>query len=442
MGERTIIMSRTDISIGLLGFGTVGSGVFKLLNENKDTIAAKYGFNCSVKKILVRNPNKKRPVRIPKRLLARNIHDIISDRNIDVVIEVIGGRDPAKKYITEALSSGKHIITANKVLMGNAGVSLIKNARRHERFLGFSAAITGCHQFCSTIENSVMITALEGILNSTSNYILTEMAQGSDFQEALIKAQQEGYAEADPSEDIDGDDTFYKLIILVVLAFGRFLDRRNVKVKGIRDITKEDIEFSRRLGYVVKLIGRAEKYDDGKIEAWVEPCLVAAGEVMASINGINNGIQVHDAIRGLQAMSAYGAGAQATSMAIFKDLMEMARNSKIIWPSDVLTGRNVKYVYPNQRYGRYYVRFNADNTPGVLAGITKVLAQHNINISDISQHAQNDQKHVPVVAICGRTQELNLMKALDKIASQAGIIGKARLIRVLDPLINYASLAA
>ena len=426
-------MSHTRIGVGLLGFGTVGSSVYEFLRQHADMISAKYDCSFEVRKVLVRNPKKKRRVALPARLATGDVKNVLNDETIDVVVEAVGGVDPTRKYLLEAIRARKHVVTANKELMANCGNRLVQKARQHGVFLGFRGAITGCHQFCEAIENSVMIESIEGVFNSTSNYILTEMADGLPFDEALAGAQARGYAEADPSNDVDGKDTVHKLVILATLAFGRFLDGRRIPTQGISHVTKEDVAFAKRLGYAVRLLGHAGEHGAGRIEAWVRPCLVPLDRGMGLVNGINNGIIVHDSLRGESGMIAHGAGGEATAMAIFTDLLAMARGANIVWPATANTNTVSSYVTSDSVPRCYFLRCLARNRPGVLATITKALGRHGINITHVDQRAgAAQQSPVPVLILCGPTSERELRRALKEAQAKPDILSDIHCFMVAE----------
>jgi homoserine dehydrogenase len=426
-------MSSTKFGVALLGFGTVGTGVYNLLEQQTKQIQEKYGFGFEVRKILVRDPDKRgRFTSIPKKLLAKNIDEILSDQSIDVVVEVMGGENPAKGYIIDALKAGKHVITANKRLCGSHGESLVSKARQYGKFFGFAAAVTGFHQFCPSIVNSVTIKSVVGIFNGTSNYILTRMEEGLSGNDALHEAQVKGYAEADPSEDIDGLDTRNKLIVVSRLAFGKFLSVKDIDASGIRNISKIDMEFASELGYTIKLLGISRR-ENNTVHAVVCPCLVPKKDSLASVKGVNNGIKVYDELRGVQGMAVAGAGSNPTSMAIFSDLISMAKGDQILWPAPSAVNQNLKYS-KSEWPSKYYLRIQVANQPGVLAKVSKAFGKSGINIADVLQKADKGDvklRDVPIVLVCGPTIERNVQQALRSI--KAITLASPVLIRVEDP---------
>lgn len=429
-------MSNVHIGIGLLGFGTVGVGLYSLLQKRGKGLQAEYGVDFEIKRILVRNPKKSRVVSIPKNLLSSSFDDFINDKSIDVIVEVMGGEKPAEEYILSALKAGKSVITANKSLMAISGEKLVARARQYSQYFGYFAAVTGSHQFCGNIANSVLIKSLAGVFNSTSNFILTRMHEGNlSFEEALKEAQVNGYAEADPAADVDGIDTCNKLVILSRLAYGIFLDRDKIPVKGIRNVSKLDMFYAKQLGYNIKLLGISRPMPDGKIEARVCPCFVPLAHPLASVRGIENGLQVHDEFRGVQTIIAEGAGANPTAAALMRDLLALAKKEPIVWTAQSREHSTFKYAKPHSTVRKFYVRLDAENKPGVLASISKVFAKHGINITRVIQdESPGGASLAPVVIMCSPTEEKNIIKALGDIEALKVVAAAPQFVRVEDAL--------
>ncbi|NIA07519.1 MAG: homoserine dehydrogenase [Actinobacteria bacterium] len=406
-------MSISEFGVALLGFGTVGAGVYKLLHEGATDIQNSYPYKFTVRKVLVRDPEARRYVNIPKGLLAPNIDDILKDESIDIVVEAIGGIDPARSYIVESLKAGKDVVSANKKLFGKYGEKLSAEALRYGHFLGFAGAVTGFHQLCSSIINSVMIKSFSGVLNGTSNYVLTQMENGLPFEEALNKARANGYAEEDPSEDINGLDTRSKLVIATRLAFGKFLSEDDICVDGIKNITDLDIKFAKELGFAIKLLGLSHRVGEDKLYAVVGPHLVRLGQPLASVDGVKNGIQVFDQLRGIFGLVASGAGSEPTAMAIFTDLISIAKREHSLWPAREKNSRLKLAKSPP--VCQYYLRLQLRNKAGVLAKVTKELGKEEINIEQITQRDQDDGAIVPVVIMCGPTEKKRIDRAIKRL---------------------------
>ena len=415
-------MASKDFGVAILGFGTVGSGVYELLHGAALPIEAKYAVRFHVHKILVRRPGAIRAKPVPPGLLAKGISEILADPRVDVIIEVMGGESPAREHILESLKAGKHVITANKKLLGACGDTIAEQARAAGRFLGFSGAITGCHQLCPSIARSVMIRSLMGIFNGTSNYILTQMEAGQSFAGALAEAQRRGYAEADPTEDVDGIDSRNKLAIMTKLAFGKLLDPREIPTTGIRQLSATDMTFARELGFSIKLLAVSRMLEGNRLYASVRASLVPLEDPLAGVQGAHNGIQIYDALRGAQAMLAPGAGSQPTAMAVFHDLISLARGEPNLWPPPTTRDRAepihlVKVPSP----GEYYVRMNAKNRPGVLAAITRIFAQGQINLANVLQKGAAGAATIPVVLLSGPVEEAAINTAVKKIEATGDV---------------------
>lgn len=420
-------MSNTRFGVALLGLGTVGGGVYELLKNQIGDIESKYGFQFEVCKVLVRDLQKSRNVE--SKLLTTNFQDILDDPQVDVVIEVMGGVSPAKEYVIGALRSGRHVITANKALMGAFGDKLIERARFQDRFFGFSAAVTGFHQFVPSIVKSIMITELMGIFNGTTNYILTKLSQ-KPFEEVLAEAIKLGYAEADHTNDTEGYDTRNKLVVASKLAFGVFLDLENIPVTGIRNITKEDVLYADELGFVIKLLGVSRIVEGNKLAAYVAPALLPKSDPLAPVNDVNNGILVRDEFRGgIQGMIAAGAGKCPTAMAVFSDLLSMARGEKTLWPEASLSRRNLKFT-KNQAPSLFYVRVDVPNQPGVLSSVSKHFARNGLNIIDVIQRTRVEASAASIVFMMGPAKLKAIQKVLDELVESKVVIGKPVMLRV------------
>jgi len=420
-------MSNTKYGLALLGCGTVGSGVYDLLTRQGADIEAKYGFQFDVRKILVRDSKKLRSIK--PQLLTTDFNEIINDSKIDVVVEVMGGEMPAKEYVTAALRSGRHVITANKALMGAFGERLVEKARSHNLFFGFSAAVTGFHQFVPSIVKSMMITELTGIFNGTTNYILCKLAHKS-FDEALRDAQALGYAEADHTNDTEGHDTRNKLVVASKLAFGVFLPSKDIPVIGIKDITQEDIAHAADLGYVIKLLGVSRVVED-RLTSYVAPSLLPQNDPLATVHDVNNGILIRDQLaNGVQGMIAAGAGKGATAKAIFSDLLGLARGEKTLWPEASSYGRNLKFTAKNNLAALFYVRVNVDNQPGVLATVSKRFAREGLNIIEVSQKAHVGSSTASIVFLMGPARQKVIEKILDGLVEAKIAVSKPLMLRV------------
>jgi len=432
-------MSSTTYGVALLGFGTVGRGVYDLLHSKAAfPIQQKHGVDFKVRHILVRNPKNPKYADIPEAMFAKDISTITKDEGVDIVIEVMGGIEPAKDYILAALKSGKAVITANKALMAKSGDEIATRAKEHDRYLGYSAAITGAHQLAESVANSVMVRSLRGVFNGTSNYILTRMEEEDlDFEFVLKEAQEAGYAEMDPSADVDGFDTLHKLVLLTNLAFGVFVDESEIHTSGIRHVQKRDVKMAGELGYKIKLVGETQLNGEGKLESQVGACLIPREDLLSRARGINNAIEVDDRFRGLQGMIAEGAGAEPTAMAIYSDLVNFLRGKSVLWPT-VKGGDAPKVSTKKKLREKFYLRLEVKNSPGTLALVSKELSRHAINIGSVFQPEADDAAETAeLVLTCGPTVRGNLESALKDVAELDEVIGEPfflPIIKTTDPL--------
>ena len=423
-----------NITVGLFGLGTVGSGVAELLQKQGPELERKYGVNIRLKKIVVREVNKSRSLKIDHNLLSDNPRDILDDPEINTVIEVIGGVCPAREYILEALKQGKHVITANKAVLAVDGAAIFRQAIKSQTYLGFRAAVTGFQDIIQRLSSAISIRHLAGVFNGTCNYILTEMErQQKPLEQVLAQAQAQGYAEEDPSLDIDGWDTTDKLAILCILAFGCSIRRHDIYTEGIRRVTLEDIRFAAELGYRIKLLGIAG-FDGQKLSVRVHPCLLPHDNMLARLEGVENGLQIDDELRGPGGFSAPGAGKYPTASAIMFDIINVATRNPVYFPRQF---RQLPLQKMDELESEYYLRVNALNTPGILEKIAGVFRRHDINIMSVLQLKGIDRgrgKIIPLVIMVDRSKERNVQKAVQRIQRLEVIQGTPSLIRVQESL--------
>ena len=363
----------TTLNIGLAGLGTVGGGLVRLLSENAEEIRARSGCDFNLKAVAVRNPNRKRDLPEGVRLTTDPM-TLADDPDIDVVIELMGGIDTAKELITRSLAKGKQVVTANKALLAEEGESLFRLADEKGATLLYEASVAGGIPIVQTLKESLTgnrITSLEGILNGTGNYILSEMtSKGVNFAPALAEAQEKGYAEADPTLDIDGFDTAHKLVLLIRLAWGVDYPYTKMPIEGIRNLDKMDIDFAREFGYRIKLLGRA-RMRDGKLEAGVFPTLVNHTYLLARVGGAYNAVRVEGNAVGSLFLHGLGAGSLPTASAVLGDLISIARqNNKLNsgFVKQVLPQADI--LPPEEACSTYYMRFMVKDDPGVLRDLS------------------------------------------------------------------------
>jgi len=433
------------LKVGLAGLGTVGASVVRLIERQREALEARCGRPIEVVAVTARSRNKRRDVDVGGFRWAADAVALAGDREIDVFVEVIGGEsDPAKRAVEAALSAGKSVVTANKALLARHGVALAALAEQHHVALNFEAAVAGGIPIVKTLREGLVgnsLTRIYGILNGTCNYILTRMERENlSFARALEEAQQLGYAEADPSFDIEGHDTAQKLAILASLAFGTRVDPGAVYVEGIASITPEDLRAADDLGYRVKLLGVAVKTENG-IEQRVHPTMVPKGSAIAQVMGVTNAVTVDaDAVREITLVGP-GAGGEATASAVVSDIADIARGVRTApfgRPSARLAGVEKA---PMQRHeGGYYIRMLAVDKPGTAARIATCFAEESISLESIMQRHFGPRplggedpsaaRPVPVILITYATTEDAVRRALAKVEAERVIEGKPQLIRI------------
>ncbi|MDD2482604.1 MAG: homoserine dehydrogenase, partial [Lutispora sp.] len=321
-------MKKDKIKIGILGFGVVGTGTYRVLTENFEAIKKQVGAEIVVEKILMRDMSKKRLIDVPDRMVTTKPEDILENSDIDIVVELMGGEEPAYSYIMRALENGKHVVTANKELMAKKGSSILEKADNNGLSFGFEASVCGGIPIIRAFKRSLCtdkVKRIMGIVNGTTNYILTKMTQeGSGYEDVLKEAQAKGYAEADPTADVEGYDAAYKMAILSSIGFHTKLDINMIRREGISGVSKSDILYGKDLGWTIKLLGIAQEID-GKLEVAVSPVMLPAEHPLALVNGVNNAVFVNSEAVGELMFYGPGAGQMATGNSVASDIMEIAR---------------------------------------------------------------------------------------------------------------------
>jgi homoserine dehydrogenase len=391
-------MTPSTIGIGLAGCGTVGTGVIRILERNRRLIAARTGEKVSfeVHRILVRDTSKTRHESVDHELLTTDWQALVDDPAVQVVVELIGGTDTAFDIVAAALRAKKPVVTGNKALLAERGVELFALSREHDTPIHFEAAVAGGIPIIKAVGESLVgnrIHSLTGIINGTSNYILERMSEaGLDYETALAEAKELGYAEADPTLDVNGWDAAHKAILLAILAYGFPIDPDDVYVRGIEQVRPIDIEFAKRLGYVVKLLAIVREHDDGAVELRVQPSFIAHSHILASVNGVFNAISVQADGAGDSLYYGRGAGEEPTASSVVADLVEAAR--AIGHPPGhrgfLPYRENGRLVPIEETSTAFYVRFDVTDRPGVIAEIARVLADHQIGISGTNSPVNPD----------------------------------------------------
>ena len=433
---------KQKISVGLIGLGTVGTGVFRILRENAELIRNRVGIPVEITRIAVRDTKRDRGITIAPGILTTNPSHIINDPNIDIVAELIGGYEPAKELILAAIAKGKHVVTANKALLAASGAEIDQAARRAGVNIGFEASVGGGIPVIKALKEALAanrILSIYGIINGTSNYILTKMTEEErSFADVLAEAQRAGYAEADPSFDVGGIDTAHKLAILVNLAFGAHVNLKDIYTEGITSISPLDIDFGKVLGYKVKLLAIAKMHEGGKAEARVHPTMVPDEYPIAKVGGVYNAIQiVGNACEDIM-LYGRGAGSMPTGSAVVADIMDIARQI-LMEPSRKLAategmdgpGRGVVQLQPIESVtSLYYFRFMALDQPGVLAQIAGILGRNRISIAQMIQRGRKEGGSVPLVIMTHTALEQDIQKAIVEIKALSCVTEDPILIRV------------
>jgi homoserine dehydrogenase len=433
-----------EIQVGLIGFGTVGTGVVKILLEKADHLEALIGAPLRLKKVADVDLERDRGVSLPGGLLTSKAEEILNDPDIGIIIELIGGIEPARSYIEEALEKGKCVVTANKALLAHRGEEIFRKALEKNLDVGFEASVGGGIPVILALKQGLVANEIEtlyGIVNGTSNFILSQMTEtGLPYQEALSEAQKRGYAEADPTLDVGGFDTAHKLAILMRLAYGLPLGIEPLFVEGITQITPLDIAYAREFGFRIKLLAICRK-EGNSLEARVHPTMIPAGHMLAGVQGAYNALFIHGDSVGDILLYGQGAGMMPTGSAVVSDLVEMARNltkgiTQRITPA--MTGRSFKgkglTLKPfSELKTHYYFRFSALDRPGVLSSIAGILGQHQISIASVIQKGREAEGPVPIVMMIHEARESDVQEAIREIDRLAVISDPTRIIRVEVP---------
>jgi len=433
-----------NISIGLIGLGNIGTGVVKLLQQNEKLIAQKLGVKLILKKIADINITSPRDVKISKNILTTNAREILNDSEISIVIELMGGYEPARTFVMEAIKNGKHVVTANKALLATYGNEIFPAAQKKGVDIGFEASVGGTIPIIKTLKESLVankINSIVGIMNGTCNFILTKMTdEGKPFDVVLKEAQQLGFAEADPTFDIEGIDTSHKMAIVLSLAYGKKVNLKDIYLEGITKISGEDIAFARELGYRIKLLAIGRLKGD-TVEARIHPTMIPSGHLLANVNRNYNAFHLVGDASGPVFLFGQGAGMMPTASAVFSDIIDSARNvmkgisGRVPLRSINETGmKDINLIPMDDIETKYYFRFSALDRPGVLSKISGILGENNISLATVIQKAREEASAVPVVMTTYKAKEKDVRKALKKIDKLDIVKDKTILIRIEDEL--------
>ncbi len=430
------------INIGILGFGVVGTGVATLLIQKKELLETRIGARLNLKSIADIDTTTDRGIDLAGVDLVNDAMDVVNDPDIDIVVELIGGETIAHTVIQRALENGKHVVTANKALLASQGNGLVALAQDNKVDLAFEASCGGCMPIIKSLRESLVaneIRSMYGILNGTCNYILTKISNdGSEFEVALKDAQDLGFAEAEPSLDIDGFDTAHKLAILNSLAHGMEINLNDIHVEGIRNITPVDIEFARSFGYTIKLLAIGKIHGD-HVEARVHPTMIPDNNPLSHVAHSMNAIVIDADATEKTMLYGHGAGMMPTGSAVLSDIADIARNMvsgitgripMLGCPSDKT--RKLPILPMSELVTRYYLRFEAQDHPGVLSKISGILGENDISIQSVEQKGRKTNGKVPVVMITHTAKEASIQTALAAIAGTDTVVGEPVVIRIED----------
>ncbi len=416
------MQNSTPLIIGIAGFGTVGSGVIRTLAESSKLIEQRIGRPIIIKSVLIRDKNKPRPCALPSTAsFVYDIYSLTDDPEIEVIIELMGGIESANALISRAFDMGKHVITANKALLAEASTNLFQKAKEKGLWLLYEASVTGAIPIVQTLKESLAgnnISSLIGILNGTSNYILSQMStEGLDFATALQQATELGYAEADPTLDIDGFDAAHKLVLLIRLAYGVEYPYTEMPIFGIRNMNQLDIAIAREFGYRIKLLAQARLIND-TIEAGIFPTLIHHRFLMSSVGGAYNAVRVEGNAVGSLFLHGRGAGDMPTASSVIGDLITIARNTtpnNTGFINQVLDRAQI--LHPNESISPYYLRFMVNDSSGVLRDISGILAAQDISIAQVIQKPE-EQGSVPLIFMTHEAKSISMQLALKGVMEE------------------------
>ena len=426
------------IKIALLGLGNVGRGVWMILNSNREEVSKRCGYEVEIAKVLVRNKNKNRGVNIPEEILTTDFDDILNDDSIKIVVEVMGGMEPAREYMLKCMNKKKHIVTANKMLLATGGDELFQKADEMGIMFQYEASVAGGIPIIKGIDESLTANKIEtlyGIVNGTTNYILSKMeTEGAAFDDVLKEAQEKGYAEADPTSDIESYDAQYKLAILASLAFGTKIDVNNVYREGITKIEAVDMKYASEFKMAIKLLAIAKEVN-GEVELRVHPTMIPKKHPLANVYDSYNAVFIKGNAVGDLMFYGRGAGDLPTGSAVVSDIVSIVR-------SDVNT-ENENPVVKNNLWKReikdmstveskYYVRATVLDEPGVLGQITALLGKNDVSLRSVIQKGDEEDGFVTIVLVTHKTYEKQLMDSMREIKQLRGVKNIDNIIRIED----------
>jgi homoserine dehydrogenase len=437
-------MEMKKVGVGRVGFGVVGAGVIKILRSNSKLIRERLGASIVVKKIADLDIKSDRGIKVNKGLLTTDVKEIINDPSIDLVIELIGGIEPAKTILLNAIGQGKQVVTANKALLAGNGMELLKAAHDKKVDIGFEASVAGGVPIIKAIKEGLSANRIKfilGILNGTANYILSKMTnEGGNFKDILREAKRQGYAESDPTLDIEGVDTAHKLAILINMAYGTTINYEQIYTEGISHIESIDIEFARELGYRIKLLAISRQIN-GQVEARIHPTLIPDTHLLSKVDGTYNAVFIDGDMAGPSMFYGKGAGMLPAASAVVSDVIDVSRNilagigqrvPLFSYQKEFL--RRVKIKNIKEVVTRYYLRFPVLDSPGVLSKISGILGRHNISIHSVIQKGRKIKGAVSIFLLTHEAREADLRKALNEIDRLSVVKDHTMVIRIEDKI--------
>lgn len=422
------------LNIGILGMGTVATGLINIMELNKHKITNILNSNLNVKKVLVKDINKKREIKLPNQIYTQNAYDIINDEDIQIVVELMGGINPAYEYIKASLNNKKHVVTANKALIATYGQELTKLAYMNNVKIMFEASVGGGIPLINTLRDNLscnVFEAIYGIINGTTNYILTQMTENNlEFEKAVEKAQELGFAEADPSSDINGDDVAYKLSILTTIAFGQIINYKEIHKEGITKISVEDINYARELGYNIKLLASSYKRNN-ELELRVQPSLIPINHPLSTVKNEFNAVFLKGNAVGELMLYGKGAGSMPTGSAVLGDIIAIYRDLNSKTNLNIIDNLN-EYKIINNAFKQYYIRFEIIDKPSVLGHIANIFGKYNISLASVVQRQKNGNNTAPLVFITHEVNREYINAALEEIKQYENVTNTASIIVVED----------
>ena len=424
------------LNIAIIGLGNIGSYLYKYLNQNKKIISKKNNCIPNITYISAKNKSRKRNFKINKKIWLKNYLDATKNKNVDLIVELIGGAEgPAKKLVFEALKNKKHVVTANKALIAKYGDQLSKIAEKNKVNLEFEASVCGGVPIIRSLKEGLIankINKVFGIFNGTSNYILSSMdKENKSFNEVLKNAQKLGYAESNPTSDLNGDDVASKLKILSSLCFNSFLNK-NIHVEGIKDIDKDDINYAKRLGYKIKLLGYAELIGKNIFQR-VHPTLIRNSSYVGSIDGVLNAVIIDGNPVGQSIIQGEGAGPAATTSALISDISSILRgNIKFPFSISNKERKNLNFKDISERFFSAYFRFNVTDKPGVLSNITQIFSRNKVSIKRLVQDPNKNKSSSSIIIVTHPSKDKSLNKIIQTINKRSYVKKRSKLIRIDD----------